>query len=242
MLKITQLLKNLLIIFPITLVFSPLKKAFLFLAYLMDMNIWINQNKKQLVLKNPLSLKRNHNLRYGMYEQVGNHFQLNGKKIIYLEFGVATGNSFKWWLNYNSQEDSKYFGFDTFEGLPEKWGVFYEKGAMMSAIPNVEDNRANFIKGIFQDTLTGFIENNKKIIEDGEIRIIHCDADLYSATIFTLSQLYPFLKKGDLIFFDEFNVPLHEYKAFKEFTGNFYIHLKPIAQVNTFYQTAFMVD
>ena len=68
------------------------------------------------------------------------------------------------------------------------------------------------------------------------------DADLYSATIFSLSQLYPFLKKGDIILFDEFNVAMHEFKAYLEFTSNFYIRLKPIAAVNNFYQTAFVVD
>lgn len=208
----------------------------------MDMNSWIRQNKKHLLIQTPLSLKRDHQLRYSMYEKVSNLFHLKEKKMIYLEFGVATGKSFKWWLNHNQRKEATFYGFDTFEGLPEKWGVFYEKGAMMSAIPEINDNRAKFIKGIFQDTLNDFIEENKKNIEDAEIRIIHCDADLYSATIFALSQLYPFLKKGDIIFFDEFNVPLHEYKAFKEFTGNFYIRLKPVAQVNTFYQTAFVVD
>jgi len=50
-----------------------------------------------------------------------------------------------------------------------------------------------------------------------------------------------FLKPGDILFFDEFNVPLHEFKAFKEFTEKFYVKLLPISQVNTFYQVAFMV-
>jgi O-methyltransferase len=54
------------------------------------------------------------------------------------------------------------------------------------------------------------------------------DADLYSATIFTLSQLYPFLHKGDIIMFDEFNVAMHEFKAYDEFTSNFYINLSPL--------------
>ena len=30
------------------------------------------------------------------------------------------------------------------------------------------------------------------------------DADLYSATLFTLTSFAPFLKKGDIILFDEF--------------------------------------
>jgi hypothetical protein len=68
------------------------------------------------------------------------------------------------------------------------------------------------------------------------------DADLYSATLFALSQLYPFLRKGDIILFDEFNVPMHEFKAYKEFTASFYVKLKPVAAVNNFYQAAFVVE
>lgn len=113
---------------------------------------------------------------------------------------------------------------------------------MISSIPDFKDTRTLFVKGLFQDTLSDFIIQNKLNIESSEIRIIHCDADLYSATIFVLSQMYPFLKKGDIILFDEFNVPMHEFKAFKEFTDNFYIKLRPIAQVNMYYQTAFILD
>ncbi len=54
-------------------------------------------------------------------------------------------------------------------------------------------------------------------------KIIHLDADLFSSTIFVLSQLYPYLKKGDIIFFDEFNVANHEFLAFKIFTESFYV-------------------
>jgi hypothetical protein len=64
---------------------------------------------------------------------------------------------------------------------------------------------------------------------------------LFSSTLFTLSQLYPYLKPGDLILFDEFNVPRHEFKAYKIFTGCFHISLKPLYAVNNYYQTGFIV-
>ncbi len=67
------------------------------------------------------------------------------------------------------------------------------------------------------------------------------DADLYSSTIFVLTQLYPYLQPGDIILFDEFNVPLHEFKAFNEFTKAFYIELKPLGAVNNYLQVAFVV-
>ena len=43
----------------------------------------------------------------------------------------------------------KIYGFDTFEGLPEKWGAF-SAGDMESGIPKTDDSRCAFIKGLFQ--------------------------------------------------------------------------------------------
>ena len=68
------------------------------------------------------------------------------------------------------------------------------------------------------------------------------DADLFSSTIFVLSQLYPFLNKGDIILFDEFNVANHEFFAYKIFTESFYVKMKLVGAQNNFYQTAFVVD
>ena len=135
---------------------------------------------------------------------------------------------------------SLFRGFDTFEGLPEDWGGF-KKGAMAFEQTQVNDGRAEFIKGIFQDSLFPFIESNKSLLST-KPKIIHMDADLFSSTIFVLSQLYPYLKKGDIIFFDEFNVANHEFLAFKIFTEAFYVKLRPIGAVNNFYQTAFIVN
>jgi hypothetical protein len=88
--------------------------------------------------------------------------------------------------------------------------------------------------------LPQFIEANK--LDMYQPKIIHLDADLYTATLFVLTQLYPYLQKGDLIFFDEFSVATHEFKAFEEFAKAFYVKLKPVAAVNNFYQTAFVVE
>lgn len=130
----------------------------------------------------------------------------------YLEFGVESGNSFKWWLENATHVKSRFYGFDTFEGLPEKWGV-YKKGAMMSEIPTVNDIRAKFIKGLFQNTLPDFLKQNNL---NSQVRnIIHLDADLFSSTLYVLTSLAPYIKKGDILLFDEFNVPNHEFFAFK---------------------------
>ena len=183
---------------------------------------------------------RDYDKRYKMFDKVIDHHNLANSNILYLEFGVAQALSFKWWLNKIKDPEASFVGFDTFEGLPEDWGTFFKKGDMIGNIPNLNDSRASFVKGIFQDTLHDFIENNKQNLR--KPKVIHMDADLFSETIFALSQLYPYLNKGDIIFFDEFNVANHEYFAFKIFTEAFYVKLKPIAAINNFYQVAFIVE
>jgi O-methyltransferase len=242
MLKIVKFIKDFLLFIPFTFIFRPFTKFFLFISYYNKLIIWIAANKKDLLLSDFYSPLRNYEKRYKLYKTVADHFQLQHKEIIYLEFGVASGASFKWWLNENKNSNSVFRGFDTFEGLPESWGSFYAKGSMYANLPEFSDDRAGFLKGLFQDTLPSFLLNEQERLRGNQsIRIIHMDADLYSSTIFSLSQLYPFLKKGDVIFFDEFNVAMHEFKAFYEFTQSFYVKLKPVAAVNNFYQVAFEV-
>jgi len=67
------------------------------------------------------------------------------------------------------------------------------------------------------------------------------DADLYTSTLFVLTSISPFLGKGDILIFDEFNVPMHEFKAFTEWTQSYYIKYEVLAAVNNFYQVAFRI-
>ena len=169
--------------------------------------------------------------RYKLYEAIAQSDSLFEEPIDYLEFGVAGGLSFKWWLEKNKNPESRFSGFDTFEGLPEKWGAF-EKGSMAVALEtlNITDTRAKFYKGLFQDTLIPFLEQ----YDNKNKKLIHLDADLFSSTIFTLSQLYRFLKPGDILLFDEFAVPQHEFLAFKIFTESFYVDYDVIGAANNY--------
>src|SRR5699024_3454536 len=108
-----------------------------------------------------------------------------------IEFGVCEGHSIKWWSEHSEHEDVHFYGFDTFEGLPEKWGS-YKKGDMATSIPSIQDNRVEFIKGLFQDTLQDFIKRTD--LEKDRPKLIHMDADLFSSTIYVLSSLAPYLK------------------------------------------------
>lgn len=241
MLKIFKFFKDVLLFIPATLLLAPFSSFFHFITYFNKLLLWIYKHKNEFLWSDYFSPFRDYAKREKLYEFVANHFKVPSEQVTYMEFGVASGASFRWWLNKNTNPQSTFFGFDTFEGLPEDWGGFYNKGDMSHNVPSVNDTRAVFVKGLFQDTLSGFIQQHHNLLQLPQKKIIHMDADLYSATIFTLSQLYPYLRKGDIIMFDEFNVALHEFKAYLEFTGNFYITLKPVAAVNNFYQAAFEV-
>ncbi len=240
MFKFVKFAKDFLLYSGLLRIFSPLGKTFLFLYNFNTLQKWIYSHRKGLLVNDFYSSKRDYGKRKVIYETVSDHYQLAEKPILYYEFGVAQAHSFRWWLANNTHADSRFYGFDTFEGLPEDWGTFFQKGDMSAGIPDTGDARASFVKGIFQDTLCDFIVAHKE--ELAGQKIIHLDADLFSATIFTLSQLYPYLKAGDIILFDEFNVANHEFQAFKIFTESFYFKMRPIAAQNNFYQVAFIVE
>ena len=75
-------------------------------------------------------------------------------KILFLEFGVHKGYSIQEFAKFNSHPDSRFVGFDSFEGLPMSWRNFikiYPKNHfdVLGVIPKVEDNRITFKKGWF---------------------------------------------------------------------------------------------
>ena len=242
--KLFKFLKDFLLYIGIFRLLSPMNNLFLFIRNFNKLREWISLNNKEDLLINDFYVfKRNYAKRFELYKAVSSHYGLDLREMIYLEFGVASGESFYWWLKNNGHPDSKFIGFDTFEGLPENWGGFYKKGDMAHEMKDLktEDKRALFVKGTFQQTLTGFTRNHQSDLTN-KPKLIHLDADLFSSTIFVLSQLYPYLNKGDLILFDEFNVANHEFFAFKIFTDTFYVKLRLVGAQNNFYQTAFVVE
>ena len=85
--------------------------------------------------------------------------------------------------------------------MPSDWNDFNPKGSfdVNGIMPNIEDKRIIFIKGWFQNSLNNFLKNYKN---EGNL-VVHYDADLYSSTLFCLSQIDS-LKKTYLAIFDEF--------------------------------------
>jgi len=212
------------------------RNLFVFAGHLAELSKWIARNRK-IPFSDFYASEFKYDKRYDLYTYLVDKENITAN-IDYLEFGVSKGYSFRWWAEHIKDSGSRFFGFDTFSGLPEDWGPF-KKGAMSNGNvpPEMNDARCKFYQGLFQQTLFDFI----KTYVPGSRRVIHMDADLYSSTLFVLTSFSQFIKKGDILIFDEFNVPLHEFKAFKEWTESFYIDYEVLGAVNNFYQVAIKI-
>jgi hypothetical protein len=132
---------------------------------------------------------------------------------LWLEFGVWQAGS----LNHLARlTPRRLYGFDSFEGLPERWTPSMRAGAFSTGgvLPRTAENVV-LVKGWFQDTLPA---------------LIHIDCDLYKSARFVLLELRSRIRPGTVIVFDEFAtiMPDDEAKAFKEYvrlTGTSYRYL-----------------
>lgn len=154
---------------------------------------------------------------------------LNDTPIDYFEFGVFKGDSIRIWTDLNKFQESRFYGFDTFTGLPENWFKGFDKNSFSveGKMPKIEDNRVNFIRGLFQDTLQNFL----KRYERKNRIVIHIDADLYSSSLFVLVSMHHILRTNDIIIFDDFLDPIGEFRAFQDYCRTFRTNPKLLATV-----------
>lgn len=166
----------------------------------------------------------------------------NLSEIQYLEFGVFQGESLKYFKNKINDKTSRFFGFDTFEGLPEKWGSVDAGGySNHGKIPQINDSRVSFIVGLFQETLTQFIKDHSNL--KTKRKVIHLDADLYSSTSYVLKVIDSILTKDDILIFDEFGYNLlHEFKAFDDYCKAFSLNFSLISATKNYNQVAIKVE
>lgn len=222
--------------FKLHVIFNLFSALYSNLFYLTKFSLWVSSNSK--IAYNDFPSKWDYNKRYAFYKWVIEQEAISALPINYLEFGVADGHSFRWFVEQNANMESRFYGFDTFTGLPEDFGV-YKKGVFNTnnQIPQIADKRVKFFQGLFQQTVPKFLlelNNTKR-------NVVMMDADLYSATLYALSSIAPFLKKGDIIFFDEFAVPTHEFKALYDFLQAYLLNLELIGAANNYYFVAFKV-
>ena len=162
--------------------------------------------------------------------------KIKDKTGLWLEFGVFEGTS----LNHISQfTDQPIYGFDSFEGLPEKWyddvDSLWQEGhfSLEGKLPKIS-NKDKLIPGWFENTLPKFVEKYTK--KSDKISLLHIDCDLYSSTNTIFENIHHLIKKGTVIMFDEYwynhRWQEHEFKSFQEFTKNNNINYEYIASTH----------
>jgi hypothetical protein len=137
------------------------------------------------------------------------------------EFGVWRGATIDFIAALTSRT---VYGFDSFEGLPERWRDGFERGHFkLARLPKVSAN-VRLVEGWFDKSLPVFLIKHSEMAA-----FIHIDCDLYSSTKTVLDLLGDRIVGGTVIVFDElFNYTgwqKGEYKAFQEFiasTGHTY--------------------
>ncbi|MBP9123930.1 MAG: class I SAM-dependent methyltransferase [Ignavibacteriaceae bacterium] len=231
-------IKGLFMRFRLDFIFGPFSGIVMFISYLAKLSKWRAANKN-LPFNDFYNGSVKYQERFKLHDFVFTNQKLN-RPIAYLEFGVADGISLEWWVKQNNDPKSVYYGFDTFTGLPEDFGVIKKADYDRSGVfPPIEDDRITYVAGLFQSTLPSFLQTFS--FKDKQI-VLHMDADLYSSTLYVLTMLALHLKPGDIIIFDEFGVPLHEFRAFTDFTEAYPIKFKPLGAVNNYLQVAFVIE
>jgi hypothetical protein len=143
----------------------------------------------------------------------------------YYEFGVGWGGTLIQYIKALSlfcreQRKNFYkyhiFGFDSFEGLPQKKGFqddspAYGKGCFSHSINEIQEkvqrygvdlkqDNIQFIKGFFEDSLTSELRDKLKKWPPS---IVTVDVDYYSSAKTVLEWLRPILPSGALFYFDD---------------------------------------
>jgi O-methyltransferase len=217
-------------------IFLPFFGFFLNLIYLAKLSKWRKQ-----IPKLPFDDFYNGDVHYEerkkLHQYIFDSQKLDGP-INYLEFGVADGISFRWWTEFNKNPETRFYGFDTFTGLPEDFGVMKKPDYDTKGnFPNINDSRCKFIAGMFQDSLPSFLNS----FSFDKRTVLHMDADLYSSTLYVLSMLAYKFKPNDIIMFDEFGVPTHEFRAFFDFLSAYQIKFEYLGAINNYLQVAIRI-
>lgn len=144
----------------------------------------------------------------------------------YFEFGVYQGVSLvralkankNWQSKTNRSHVNKFYGFDSFEGLPvfesddhlAGYGVFYEGQFNDTSIEIVRRNiskdnhsleNVHLFPGLFSDSLSN--EKNLHKIGDNVVAIAHIDCDLYNSAKDCLQFVDGRLADGAIVLFDD---------------------------------------
>jgi hypothetical protein len=165
------------------------------------------------------------------------HADLRSDKLV-CEFGVWSGATIN---HIASRIPGKVYGFDSFEGLPERWRDGFPRSTFKTLeLPRVRTN-VELVQGWFEETLPSFISAHPQ-----DAAFLHIDCDLYSSTKTVLELLSPKIRPGCVIVFDEyFNYPgwqAGEYKAFQEYVQTRGVNYRYLGFNRNHEQVAVMIE
>lgn len=134
----------------------------------------------------------------------------------YMEFGSHEGRTMRLaWKHFQHLFDWDFLAFDSFEGLPDIEKIdeqeIWSKGRLKTGEEDflnivkksgMPRSKITTIKGFYEDTLTSDLAN--KLLPK-KAAVIYIDCDLYKSTVPILKFIIPFLQKGTIIVFDDWN-------------------------------------
>jgi len=146
------------------------------------------------------------------------HTQANAVHGDYYEFGLYAGCVF----HHAQQEasrlgmtDMRFWGFDSFQGLPEvlasDHAVGFNTGDYSCSRDIVEKllnrfgvdwSRVQLIEGWYNESLTDTLATERGM---GPAAVVNVDCDIYISTVPVLKFIEPLLQSGTVIIFDDWN-------------------------------------
>lgn len=153
-----------------------------------------------------------------MYFKVMRFAGASGLEGDYLEFGLAWGNSFVTAYHcaqYHNLTGMKFYGFDSFEGLPEISGVDakgfreFEKGQFSYGAEVVKKyvkkkgmdlSKVELVPGFYDKSLNA---ETKKKLPLKKAAVVMIDCDLYESTVPVLDFITGYIQEGTVIIFDD---------------------------------------
>lgn len=147
--------------------------------------------------------------------------------LLFLEFGVWRGASLRHWTTLNTNPDSLFFGFDSFEGIPKQWrrrppGYFSTDGEL----PAIDDSRVQFIKGWFNRSLPGFLSDTFADVSRGRRLVVHIDSDLYHSCLYLLTRLHDECSPEYFLLLDNYSAG--EARALRDYMLSYNARFEPM--------------
>jgi Macrocin-O-methyltransferase (TylF). len=190
---------------------------------------------------------RDNNVRFEMIRRIDSYLVSADLKGDYCEFGVGQGKTFSYAVHtlHKRYPHMRFWGFDTFEGMPEAQGLDAQmpfdtghtqgnfscpeqsvRGIVMQYSPDIAAERLNTVPGLFTDT---FKTVNDKIYN---VSVAFIDPIYYESTVTVLDFLTDKITTGSVIIFDDWfamrNLPDYgNQKACNEWVAQHNIRLSP---------------